>query len=361
MSDSKPGEQTGVVRPLPSPKNPFPVIDAAGIFAPLPPLKYIVQALDLCPGAPAMFAGYGYSKKTLAAQALQLAIAANLGKIWGAFTAPGGRVLHIDYEQGRRLSSERYQRLAVPHMVGPADLQLDLVTMPDMYLDDSKAEAALERLVEGRQLVLIDSLRAAAPNTEENSSDARRPLDMLTRVSERSGAAFLVIHHARKPSATQSGGAKMAVRGSGALFDACASVLVFDGEKGRPTRVTHEKARSSGILTDDFELEVTDVPDGANPRAGLLVTAKATLSKTLSQAVSDDERQQAKRVARLDKVQQELEQLFAQSPELGGADEIASRLKRSAPDVRGLLKVMAADGKVQVLGTTSDRRHRWVG
>lgn len=356
MSDAKTGEH-GVVRQIPSPKNPFPLIDAAGIFAPLPPLKYVVQALDLCPGAPAMFAGYGYGGKTVASQSLLLAVAAQVGKIWGAFAAPGGLALHLDYEQGRRLTSERYQRLAVPFVVGPADLRLDLVSMPDMYLDDPRAEGAIERLVEGRSLVLIDSLRAAAPNTDENSSDARRPLDMLTRVSERSGAAFIVIHHARKPNATQAGGAKMAVRGSGALFDACGSVVVFEAEKGKPTRVTHEKARTSGVLADDFELEITDVPDGGNPRAGLLVTAKAALSP----AASEDERQHARRATRLDRVRDELRELFAANPELGGADEIATRLKRSAPDVRGLLKVMIADGHVEAVGSTSDRRHRWVG
>lgn len=208
--------------------------------------------------------------------------------------------------------------------------------------------------------MLIDSLRAAAPTTDENSSDARRPLDMLTRVSERTAAAFIVIHHARKPNATQAGGAKMAVRGSGALYDACGSVVVFEAEKGKPTRVTHEKARTSGILTEDFELEISDVPDGANPRAGLLVTAKAALTKAEYQ-VDDDQRAQAKRVARLDRVRDELEQLFAQTPELGGVDEIASRLKRNAPDVRGLLKVMVADGKVEATGATRDRRYRWVG
>jgi hypothetical protein len=344
---------------MPTKKVAFPVIDAAGIFAPLPPLKYVIQALDLCAGAPALWAGYGYSKKTLAAQSAALTIAAGVGKVWDCFAAPQGKVLHIDYEQGSRLTRERYQRLAVPMLVGPGDLgdRLALVAMPEMQLDKPQAEEALARLCDGYTLVIVDSLRAAAPSIEENSSDARQPLDMLNRVSERTGAAFVVIHHARKPSQNSAGGAKMSIRGSGALFDGAGSSLVFDGEKGQPTRVSHEKARASGILTDDFQLEVADIPDGSNPRAGLIVTAKAALS----QADSEDERQHARHSAHLDRIRAELEQLFAEKPELGGADEIASRLKRGAPAVRGLLKVLVADGKVEVLGSTSDRRHRWVG
>jgi hypothetical protein len=337
----------------------YQIEDAAAIFAPLAPLRYIIQAIDLCPGAPALWAGYGYSMKTLAAQAAAMTIASGSGRVWGCFTAQPGRVLHIDYEQGSRLTRERYQRLAVPRMLGPDDVadRLSLITMPDLPLDGPKAEAQLSRLVDGYSLVLIDSLRAAAPHIDENSSDARRPLDMLSRVSERTGAAFVVIHHARKPNAAQVGGAKMAIRGSGALFDACGSVLVFEGEKGQPTRVTHEKARASGVLTDDFQIDVSDIPDGANPRAGLLVTGQGAASRD---EVSE-EASRSRTVAKLGRIRSELEKLFAVTPELGGAEEIAAKVGRRAPDVRAVLKLMVADQQVRAVGSTRDRRHQWAG
>ncbi len=340
-------------------RSPFEVVDADSIFAPLPPINYVIQALDLCPGAPAIWAGYGYSKKTLAAQSAALAIGAGLGKVWDCFAAPRGRVLHLDYEQGGRLTRERYQRLAVPMMIGPGDVGdgLSLVTMPKLHLDAPQAEDAIARLVHGYTLVIVDSLRAAAPSVEENSSDARRPLDMLTRVSERTGAAFVVIHHARKPSQQQSGGAKMSIRGSGALFDACGSSLVFEGEKGKPTRVSHEKARASGILTDDFELEVSDIPDGGNPRAGLLVAAQCAAPR---EAV-DDAASKQRLAAKADRVRADLRELFGKHPELGGVDDIASRIHRRPIDVRGVLKAMITDGEVRAIGSTRDRRHQWAG
>jgi hypothetical protein len=340
-------------------ENPFPLVNASGIFAPLEPCKYVIRAIDLCPGAPGLWAGYGYSKKTIAAQSAALDIAAGTGNVWGCFASTQGRVLHLDYEQGERLSRERYQRLGFARMIGPDDLgdRLSLVSMPRRYLEHPAAEVELSRLVEGYTLVIADSLTAACPTIEQNASEARRPLDMLTRVSEKTGAAFVVIHHARKPNASQQGGLKMAIRGSGAIFDACSSVLVFEGEKDQPTRVSHEKARSSGIETDDFEIAIADIPDGANPMAGVLVTAAAALSK--EDAV--EEAAKARRLAKLDRTIGELTELFEREAGQPGADAIAAKLGRHAPDVRAALKVMVDRGWVEPTGKTSDRRHKWLG
>lgn len=248
-------------------------LDAAAIFEPLPPVPWIVRSLDICPGAPILVAGYGYSGKTVAAQSLATSIAAGL-PIWGSLGAAQGKVLHLDYEQGSRLTRDRYQRLAIGLTIGPQDLQgrLELACFPGFYLEDPRAEDLLARALDGFTLCIVDSFRAAAPSIEENSSAARRPLDMLARVSERTGCAVIVIHHARKPQKDSAGGPRMAIRGSGAIFDACSSVLVFDGAKGEPTNVFHEKARNSGKEAEDFRLTIDDVPMGRCPTAGLIVT-----------------------------------------------------------------------------------------
>lgn len=248
-------------------------LDAQAIFEPLPPVPWIVQSLDLCPGAPALFAGYGYSGKTVAIQSLATSIASGL-PIWGTLGAAQGKVLHLDYEQGSRLTRDRYQRLAIGLTIGPQDLQgrLELACFPRFFLDEPRAEDVLARALDGFTLCIIDSFRAAAPSIEENSSEARRPLDVLARVSERTGCAVIVIHHARKPQKDSAGGPRMAIRGSGAIFDACSSVLVFEGSKGEPTNVYHEKARNSGIEAENFRLAIDDVPMGRCPTAGLIVT-----------------------------------------------------------------------------------------
>jgi hypothetical protein len=333
----------------------WPTIDVAGIFGRLEPIRYLVAGLDLCAGAPALLAGYGYSGKTLAAQAAALAIAAGL-PVWGAFAARQGRVLHVDYEQGQRLTRERYQRLALGLDVGPSDLgdRLTLVSMPSIYLDG--ADHMVERLA-GYDLAIIDSYRAACPRIDENDSTARQPLDALTRASEATGCAVIVVHHARKPSRDAAGGTKMAVRGSGAIYDACASVLVFEAERGQPVRVSHEKARVSGRTTEDFELVIDDVEVGGEPRAGVLVSARTAPSR----AAVADAAQAERRRQRTAQVADQVRELFRGEPEHGGADALAAKLGLRVTDVRAALAMLVGAGEVLVSGTSRDRRHRWAG
>ena len=79
----------------------LPTIGVDEIFAPLPPIPWLVQALRLAPGAPVVLAGYGFSGKTLLAQEIALCVAS--GKpVFGLFTCRMGRALHLDFEQGQR-------------------------------------------------------------------------------------------------------------------------------------------------------------------------------------------------------------------------------------------------------------------
>jgi len=97
------------------------LIGVPEIFAPLPPVPWLVEGLDKSPGAVNLIAGYGFTGKTIAAQALALAIASG-GCVWDMFTARSGRVLHLDYEQGQRLTNERYQRLARGSKLDPNEV-----------------------------------------------------------------------------------------------------------------------------------------------------------------------------------------------------------------------------------------------
>jgi hypothetical protein len=261
--------------PASEPAPAFPTVGADRIFAPLAPLPYIVPGLHIAPGRPTLVAGYGYSGKTIALQSLALSVAT--GKpVWGVFSPRRGRTLHLDWEQGARLSFRRYQRLAAAMGVTGAEVgdSLRAAIYPVMRIDDAGAEDVLSRACEGFDLVICDSFTAATGHVEENSSEAGRPLYMLGRVSEKTGATIIVVHHARKPQRDAAGGARMAIRGSGAIFGAADSVFVFAAEKDEPVRVSHERSPSDGQHLADFGLAIEDVEIDGDKRGGLRVAHK---------------------------------------------------------------------------------------
>jgi len=308
-----------------SPSNPtIATIGPPQIFAPLPPVPWTVEGLGLAPGAASVIAGYGFAGKTLIAQSLALSVAS--GKdLWGVFHVARGRALHLDFEQGDRLTRERYQRLAAGIDLDWRDLGNDLhaAIMPPVYLDDPNAEDVYRRTMDGFSLVVVDSLRAAAPRADENSSDVRRYIDLLSRVAEKTGSLVVFLHHSRKPTEDQAGGAKMAVRGSSAIYDACASVFLVSAKKNEPTRVQHEKDRIRGSLITDFGLKFENVSIGHDPRAGLRVVHLEPEQLTVSSV--DREQQLEKRV--LDVMRRgsvrSLRQVFAQ---VGGNKRAVFRL-----------------------------------
>lgn len=233
-------------------------LSGADLAKPLPALAYLVPHLGIATGAPVLVAGYGFSGKTLALQSLALSVASG-APLWGVYTTRRGAVTHLDWEQGARLTSERYQRLAMGMGLNLADLPLRVCVQPCASLGDRDAQTVYDKACEGQALVIVDSLRAADSSADENSSDARRSLDLLNRVAERHGTVVFVIHHANKPKADAPEGNRYRIRGSSAIFDGAASVFVFASEKGQPIRVTHEKCRNRGTTMEDFGLRVTDV------------------------------------------------------------------------------------------------------
>jgi len=258
---------------------PFHWIRTPDIFLPLPPTKWIVPGLQLCPGRPAMLAAYGSTGKTLAAQSLALAVAARR-RVWGELACPAAlTVRHVDHEQGRHATLKRYQRLAVGMNLKLDEIEdrLEVSVFPSVYLNLKDAEDAYAKACEGVGLVIIDALKGATPGADENDSKIRDCIDTLSRVSDKTGTAFLIIHHSGKPKENHEDG-RTIPRGSSAIFDACGSVMVMLGEKGKPKLVCHEKgaAEAEGGVFEDFCLAIEDVPVDGDPRAGVRIVYQTT-------------------------------------------------------------------------------------
>ncbi len=257
---------------------PFKWLGVSDIFVELPPVPWAIKGLQICPGRPAMLVGYGASAKTISAQALATAVASGV-QAWGNFETKRGKVRHMDYEQGFRATARRYQRLAVGLGIDAEDLRgrLELAVFPGVYLDSENAYDAYAKACEGTDLVILDALRGATPTMEENDSSIRKCIDNLTRVSERVGSCFVVIHHAGKPrvGAADGGDSRMNLRGSSAIFDGagCVIELKAGASNADPKSVHQAKmpAESEGLGFEDFLLEVTDITQGQDPFAGLRV------------------------------------------------------------------------------------------
>lgn len=336
---------------------PCKVLGPSEVFAQLQPVPWAIQGLDVCPGAPTLFAGYGYSGKSMALQALCLQVAAGM-RVWGSFEAKQGGFVHLDWEQGEYLSRLRYQRIAYGYDITPQDVEgrMGLVCYPTFYLDESESFPILEKLCAGRSIAIFDSFRAACRHTDENSSEARVPLDMLARLSERTGCSMLVIHHARKPKSDDTGSARDSIRGSGALYDACGSVFVLEGKPEDPERTVHHcKARVSGKTQDPMTLRIEDWgdpgPDGAP--AGLRVT--------VSKAPTADERGRAESRARDERFKSEVRELFKRVPQQVSIEAIAAAIGRAPVSARLGLRLLIASGEVVESGSTKTKRYDYVG
>lgn len=265
---------------------PFAWLSTDDIFSELPETKWVVPGLQVGPGRPSMIAAYGSTGKTLALQSIALSAAAGV-PVWGHFEVPDAfNVRHIDYDQGCTASRRRYQRLAHGMGIGPEAIEgrLSLSVFPSVYLNSADAEEHYLREFEGVDLAVIDALRGAVPGVDENDSKIRSNIDLLSKVSERHGTAFILLHHAAKPKDGQT--AATAARGSSAIFDACGSVFSMVGEQGTDKKVMHTKpsAESTGGALPPFFLGIEDVSGPNSLYEGIRVVYKKAADKPDKQA-----------------------------------------------------------------------------
>lgn len=100
---------------------------------------------------------------------------------------------------------------------------------------------------------------------------------MLTRLSECTGAAYIVIHHAGKPKEGNKDERAQA-RGSSRIFDPSGCVLQMNKQRDEAlVKVTMSKqpAEAAGRGLEGFGLAIEDVPVGNDPAAGVRVVARS--------------------------------------------------------------------------------------
>jgi hypothetical protein len=295
-----------------------------------------------------MLVGQGYVGKTILAMSLGVSVAA--GKpIWRSFEpSKRGRVLHLDYEQGRRVTSMRLQRLARSLGVTEAELadRWGCAVLPRVNLASAGARDIYARLFEGWDLVILDALKGMTPGVEENSSAIRDYMHVLTEASEKTGAVPLIIHHAGKTPMAGSRPRKEMARGSSGIFDECQSVFVLTGEKGTPISVSHEKDRERGETVADFALSIQDEMIDGNPKGGLVVVQE--LGTGAPRAGTD-----------IEMVKTTVLAMLAAQPDGYSEAALAEHLKKRVGVIKVALEGLTNDGRVLHNGAKS-RGARWL-
>jgi AAA domain len=177
---------------------PLPVLSMTDRFSELGPEPWVCEGLAFQPGNPLMFSGNSGTGKSWITTDLALAVAS--GQKFGPFSVRRGKVRWLHLEGSARDLRGRTQKLARARQLGPEDLDgwLYPSSHPRFNFQDRALERQLLRECDGFTMAVIDTFAVAAAGLNENDSAIRQPLDMLARVSDATGCAFLVIHHHRK-------------------------------------------------------------------------------------------------------------------------------------------------------------------
>ena len=332
--DDEPGSASSTIPPE---RPPVDLLGVDEIFAPQADANMLVPALGISPGAPTALVGQGYVGKTILATSVGLSVATGRA-LWSVYRVRQGRVLSLDYEQGKRVTSIRTQRLARGMGIDREELRATMSwgILPRLRLTTPDAEEHFSRLFDGYALVILDALKGLTPGVEENSSEIRDYMGTLTRASERTGAACLLLHHAGKTPPVGNRPRKEMGRGSSGIFDECQTVFIATGEKGAAVYVSHEKDRELGSTVPDFGLRIEDVEIDGNPKAGLRVVH---LEASQAKPARDLDAEMAAGIALV-------RECIRKNPGVAGAESVRALLGVAMGKVRPALQTLLATGEV---------------
>ncbi len=337
FDEQEPASAASTIPPEGTVRLPVDLLGVDEIFASQPDANLLVPALGISPGAPTGLFGQGYVGKTILATSVGLSVATGR-PVWGIYRVRQGPVLSLDYEQGKRVTAIRTQRIARGMDVDPEALRSTMSwgILPRLRLTTPGAEDLFCRVFDGYALVILDALKGLTPGVEENSSEIRDYMGTLTRASERTGATCLLLHHAGKTPPVGNRPRKEMGRGSSGIFDECQTVFVATSEKGAAVYVSHEKDRELGSTVQDFGLRIEDVEIDGNPKAGLRVVH---LEASQAKPTRDLD---AEMKAGIDMVRD----CIRKNPGVAGAESVRALLGIATGKVRPALQTLIATGEV---------------
>ena len=134
----------------------------------------------------------------------------------------------------------------------------------------------------------------------------------------------------------------MDVRGSGALFDACACVLHLTmTDKDDDRTLKQSKARNRGTKMPDVAIDIYDVPDGEDERAGLVVRARDIMPAGMASYEKTP-------AADNDQFRDAIIRAFRKDPEPKTKNAICSLAGLRKQSVLGAVDLMASKGELSM-------------
>ncbi len=211
--------------------------------------------------------------------------------------------------------------------------------LPDLRLTTEGALEHFRQAFEGVRLVTCDSLRVMIGGVDENSSQVRSLIGILSAASDATNAAVVLLHHAGKPAPEGERTRKDMSRGSSGIVDEFQSLFVATKKKGEPvTCVTHEKDRELGEPIADFGLRIDDVAtDDGDLRGGLRVVH---VDREQLQATTGGDAAKFSRLVRI------VRDCIRENPGVAGVESLRELLGGRMQPVRAAVNTLLAAGDV---------------
>jgi AAA domain-containing protein len=342
-------------------------------YGPAVPARWVVRDLGIAPGRPTLLSGASGGAKTIIAQSLALALATGR-PIWGRFMRPEDvqpiKVAHVDVDLGMSDVVHRYRRLyagfpgaELPRALLEQNFKLVSFPTPRIDLRQEHTRDKLRRELAGVDFCIMDALRGLASGNE-NDSEFRLAVDMLTAVSGDIGVTFFLLHHLGNVKIGANGKPieddDSAGRGTTGIRDGSGAVLKITGsrKKGRKLRMIKPPGRMGvdwaetkyDVAIDDIE---GDLVDGeAKP---LRVTVSVEHQKSKEEIADDAAKIASKKEAQVREACVAIVRQAGSDGYRGGIDRLV-RTVRDALKSTGHEGVRNEDGRSVVRELVEERK-----
>lgn len=246
--------------PIPSPR-PWQFRTLIQARQPRPPTQYVIDkylethSLNIVYGAPG-------SLKSMIALDMALAVAGGQAWLPGVFgQGVGAAVMQapaiwVDMDNGQRRTDQRVDAMSKVRGLS-SDTPFFYISMPtpSLIAHDIESMGILhdEIAVLGARMVVIDNLGLVTGTVEENSAEMAQVMKNFRWLAEKTGAAFVLLHHQRKGGANGSR-AGDALRGHSSI-EASLDLALHAVREANTNQVSLRSTKTRGVDVPNAVME----------------------------------------------------------------------------------------------------------